>query len=121
MTGANQITVRTTIRPGDIGYITYLHGILYSEEYKLDYKFEGYVASSLGEFAGTFDEGRDRMWVAAMDHRIVGSIAIASQSNETAQLRWFLVHPSARGMGLGSRLLDDALSFCRGCRFRSVF
>ena len=113
--------IRTDIRPGDIGYIVYLHGMLYAREYNLDHTFEGYVASGLGEFAKSFDERKDRLWIAEESGRIVGSIAIAGQADHTAQLRWFLVHPEARGSGLGARLLRDALEFCRSSEFSSVF
>jgi N-acetylglutamate synthase-like GNAT family acetyltransferase len=113
--------IRTDIRPGDIGYIIYLHGTLYAREYNLYHTFEGYVASGLGEFAKSFVERKDRLWLAEERERIVGSIAIAGQTDHTAQLRWFLVHPEARGSGLGGRLLGDALEFCRSSGFKSVF
>lgn len=112
--------IRTNIQPGDIGYVISLHGQLYAEEYNLDHKFEAYVASGMGEFAKSFDKGKDCLWLAEDGGRIVGSIAIAGQT-DLAQLRWFLVAPEARGSGLGSRLLQDALEFCRARRFRSVF
>src|SRR6266480_599204 len=101
--------IRTDIRPGDIGYIIHLHGILYAREHNLDHTFEGYVASGLGEFAKSFDERKDRLWIAVESGRIVGSIAIAGQADHIAQLRWFLVHPEARGRGVGGRLLGDAV------------
>ena len=85
--------IRTDIRPGDIGYLIYLHGIVYAREYHLDYTFEGYVAAGLGEFAKSFDERKDRLWVAEDDNRIVGSIAIVGREDRSAQLRWFLVDP----------------------------
>lgn len=116
-----QIRIRTDIRPGDIGYLIYLHGVLYANEYQLDHTFEGYVASGLGEFAKSYDERKDRLWLAEKDGLIVGSIAIVGLTNETAQLRWFLVHPDARGAGLGKHLVREALAFCRERTFGSVF
>lgn len=113
--------IRTEIKPGDIGYIIHLHGVLYAREYDLDHTFEGYVATGLGNFAKSFDERHDRLWLADEGGRIVGSIAIAGQADLTAQLRWFLVDPQARGSGLGGRLLMDAVEFCRDRNFRSVF
>jgi ribosomal protein S18 acetylase RimI-like enzyme len=113
--------IRTNIQPGDIGYIIYLHGSLYAREYNLDHTFEGYVASGMGEFAKTFDERKDCLWLAEDGGRVVGSIAIAGQTDLSAQLRWFLVAPEARGCGLGSDLLRAALDFCRAREFRSVF
>ena len=116
-----QIQIRTNIQPGDIGYVSYLHGILYAQEHELDYTFEGYVAAALGEFAISYDELKDYFALAETDGRIVGSIAIVGLKDQTAQLRWFLVHPDARGSGLGRNLLQGALTFCREHGFRSVF
>jgi len=113
--------IRNNIQPGDIGYIIYLHGSLYAREYNLDHTFEGYVASGMGEFARTFDQRKDCLWLAEDDEGIVGSIAIAGQADLSAQLRWFLVAPQARGRGLGSELLKAALDFCRAREFKSVF
>jgi N-acetylglutamate synthase-like GNAT family acetyltransferase len=113
--------LRTTIHPGDIGEIVRMHGVLYAREYNLDRTFEGYVAAGLGAFAVGFDEAKDRLWIAEHDQRILGSIAIVGQPDGTAQLRWFLVHPDARGSGLGRRLITEALAFCRERGFPWVF
>src|SRR6185369_5234836 len=113
--------IRTHIKAGDIGYITYLHGIVYAAEYQLDHTFEGYVAAGLGQFANTYNSDHDYFAVAELDGTIVGSVAIVSQPDRTAQLRWFLVHPEARGRGLGKRLLRDAVDFCRQRNYKSVF
>ena len=113
--------IRTNIEPGDIGYVVYLHGILYAGEYGLDHTFEGYVAAGLGEFAKSVDGRKDRLWLAEKEGRIVGSVAIVGLAGGTAQLRWFLVHPDARGGGLGRELLREALAFCRERGYGSVF
>lgn len=106
-------TVRNSIRPGDLGYLTFLHGIVYAEEYGYDVKFEAYVADGLANFIESFNPKKDRIWLAERNHQIVGSIAIVGRSDRTAQLRWFLVHPDYRGRGLGKRLLRTALRFCK--------
>ena len=112
--------IRTNIKPGDIGYITYLHGSLYAAEYGLDHTFEGYVAAGIGEFAQKYDANKDYFAVAELDGTIVGAIAIVGQSDQTAQLRWFLVDPDARGRGLGKRLLRDAVDFCRQRNYNEI-
>jgi ribosomal protein S18 acetylase RimI-like enzyme len=112
--------IRTGLEPGDIGYIIYLHGVLYAREYELDQTFEGDVAIRMGEFAKTYDARRDYFAVAVLDGKIVGSIVINGLSDETAQLRWFLVHPDARGRGLGRQLMEGALAFCREKGYKKV-
>ena len=115
------VKIRYRLKPGDIGYVTYLHGILYAQEYGWDHTFDGYVAHGLAEFVQSFDPARDRVWIAETDDRIVGSIGIVGRSDEEAQLRWFLVHSDCRGRGLGHSLLEEALQFCRDRGFESVF
>jgi GNAT superfamily N-acetyltransferase len=116
-----QIQIRTQLQPGDVGYIVYLHGVLYAREYGLDHTFEGYVAQRFGEFAARYDQRRDLIAVAELDGRIVGSIVIDGKTDETAMLRYFLVHPDARGRGLGHQLMDKALAFCGERGFKKVF
>ncbi len=113
--------IRSNLQPGDIGYVIYLHGTLYRKEYGWDYTFEGYVAESLAEFVLSFDARKDCLWIAEMDGQIVGSIGIVGESSSQAQLRWFLVHPTMRGRGVGRDLLDKALQFCRERGLESVF
>ena len=117
---AEEISIRTRLEPGDIGYIIYLHGTLYAQEYNLDRDFEGDVAIRMGEFAKTYDPRKDYFAVAELNGKIVGSIVINGLSDETAQLRWFLVHPDARGRGLGHQLIDGAIAFCRERGFKKV-
>jgi ribosomal protein S18 acetylase RimI-like enzyme len=114
-------SIRSSFRPGDIGWITYLHGTLYAKEYGWDHTFDAYVAEALAKFALSFDARKDCLWIAEKDEEIVGFVAIAGYSELEAQLRWFLVHPAHRGRGLGRLLLSKALEFCREHKFKFVF
>lgn len=113
--------IRHHIKPGDIGYLIYLHGILYAKEYGYDQTFEAYVADGLAEFVQSFRPDKDRIWLAEANGRIIGSIAIAGHSKVDAQLRWFLVHRDYRGLGIGKELLKDALQFCKECKYKTIF
>jgi len=113
--------IRSSLQPGDIGWIIYLHGLLYAKEYGWNYTFDGYVAKGLARFALSYDAHKDRLWIAERGGQIVGFIAIVGHSELEAQLRWFLVHPTERGHGLGRLLLNEALEFCREHQFRSIF
>jgi GNAT superfamily N-acetyltransferase len=113
--------IRHHIKPGDIGYLIYLHGILYAKEYGYDRTFEAYVAGGLAEFVQSFSSDRDRIWLAEANGQIIGSIAIVGHSKVDAQLRWFLVHPDYRGLGIGKELLKDAIQFCRGRKYKTIF
>jgi N-acetylglutamate synthase-like GNAT family acetyltransferase len=117
----DEIKMRTTLRPGDLGRIVELHGELYAREFGWGRAFEAYVAESLGAFVLRGDPATDRFWLAEIGDRLVGSIAIGGRPGPSGQLRYFLVDPRVRGRGLGKRLLEEALAFCREREFRSVF
>ena len=117
---ADEVTVRDTLQPGDLGYMIYLHGKLYAEESGYSFAFEGYVAKTFYEFTKQYDDNHDRIWLASYNDEIVASIAILKRPRRTAQLRWFLVHPMLRGTGIGSKLLETALTYCRE-KFDSVY
>jgi len=113
------INIRHEIKPGDIGYIIYLHGILYAQEYGYDSSFEAYVAKYLTEFANNIKD-REKIWIIEKNNKIVGSMAIVEHTNTEAQLRWLLLHPDIRRLGLGKLLMDDAITFCRAKGYSSI-
>ena len=116
-----EMTVRHDLRPGDMGRVIAMHGVLYDREFGFDHGFEAYVAETVAEFGRLVRPGLDRLWVAERDDQLVGSIAMLGREDGAAQLRWFLVHPDARGCGLGRRLIDESLAFCRTAGHRSVY
>ena len=115
------ITIRTELKPGDLGAIMRLHGVLYAEEYGLDWTFELYIAKGYAEAIEAFTSGKARLWVAEDAGEVVGSIAIVGHSPDLTQLRWFLLHPRARGQGLGRRLLKEAVEFSRASGYRRIY
>jgi GNAT superfamily N-acetyltransferase len=114
------VAIRITLRPGDLGYIVHLHGLIHGQECGFDATFEGYVAAPLAEFVRRMPADGERIWIAEQSGRIVGCIAIVAASLEDAQLRWFLVEPQSRGLGLGTRLLHEAIAFCKEHGYRRV-
>jgi ribosomal protein S18 acetylase RimI-like enzyme len=113
------IAIRTSLRPGDLEGIVTLHGLIYSQERGWDDTFEAYVAGPLSEFVRNPSD-RQRLWIAERNGQLAGCIAIVPAAPRTAQLRWFLVEPSVRGVGLGKRLLDEALVFCKDRGYAEV-
>lgn len=114
------VQIRTELKPGNIGYLTYLHGKLYANEYGWDNTFEAYVAGPLAEFARSHTD-RDRIWIVEMEGTVSGSIAIVEASTKQAQLRWFLLHPTLRGKGIGRHLMEEAINFCRANDYSLIF
>jgi GNAT superfamily N-acetyltransferase len=113
--------IREGPRPGDIGALIALHGVLYAAEFGYDHSYEGYVAKTFAEAMADFKAGRDALWVVDDAGRVLGSIAMLGRPNGEMQLRWFLLDPALRGQGLGRKLMDLALGFARAAGCRRVY
>jgi ribosomal protein S18 acetylase RimI-like enzyme len=116
----SDIAIRTDLRSGDIGYLTYLHGTLYKQEYNYGLSFEAYVAAGLHEFVMNYDPARSRIWACEHEQKMVGFLALMDRGT-AAQLRYFLIAPAYRGLGLGRKLLDNYMAFLRQCGYASSY
>lgn len=116
----DDISIRTELRPGDIGYVTYMHGALYSREYDYGIQFESYVAKGLCEFHEKYTPERNRIWACEHNGRMIGFLLLMDRGH-AAQLRYFLIEPEYRGIGLGSNLMDLYMSFLRECGYRESY
>lgn len=117
----NDITIRTELKPGDMGYVIYMHGKLYKEEYDYGLGFESYVAQGLHEFYEQYDSTKDRVWICEHENNIIGFMVLMHRPDNTAQLRYFLLHPDYRGIGLGKKLMQSYMENLKACKYNSSF
>lgn len=103
------ISIRTKLVPGDIGYITYLHGDLYHKEYGIE--CEVYIAEGLIEFYKNYNPNKDRVWICEHKGKIMGSLFLMHRETGVAQLRYYLINPEYRGIGLGKKLMSLYMDF----------
>jgi peptidyl-dipeptidase Dcp len=115
------LSIRTTLIPGDLGYVIYLHGLLYGTEYDYGIEFETYVAYGLYEFYKNYDPEKDRVWICEHNRKIIGFLLLMHKEKDTAQLRYFLIHPEYRGIGLGKKLMDLFMEFLVMCNYKSAY
>lgn len=122
-TGDNDnLHIVTGYHPGMIGRITEMHGRYYAREHDFGAFFESKVAAGLADFAGRLDKPCNQIWLAMLDGRIVGSVAIDGEDlgSGEAHLRWFILDDGCRGSGAGRTLMAEAMRFCDERQFPAV-
>jgi GNAT superfamily N-acetyltransferase len=103
-----------------MGWVVHRHGLLYAEEYGWDEQFEALVASIVAKFIQHYNPKQERCWMAEMEGEIVGSVFLVKQSKTRAKLRLLLVEPKVRGLGLGTRLVNECIRFARQVGYRKI-
>jgi len=126
----NEITIAGYV-PGAIGRATELHALYYGKQWRFGLFFEAQVAAGLAEFLQRLDPARDGFWTVSRGGRVMGCVAIdggkgggkgGGEADATgAHLRWFILADELRGQGLGNRLMQEAIAFCRCCGHPSIF
>jgi len=106
--------------PGDLGWVIERHGELYAEEYGWGDHFEALVVQIVAQFMHAHDPARERFWIAMAGAERVGSILLVRESDSVARLRLLLVEPSARGLGVGKKLVSACLQFARDAGYQKV-
>jgi len=105
---------------GDMGWIVHRHAVVYAQEYGWDKQFEALCAEIVARFLRHFDAKRERCWIAEMDDERVGCVFLVKKSEKISQLRLLLVEPTARGYGIGGRLVDECIRFARQTGYRKM-
>jgi GNAT superfamily N-acetyltransferase len=109
--------------PGGLGKVVELHGRYYGAEWGFDLAFEADIATEIAAFLTRFDSTKDGFWIAWLDGAMAGSITIDHHGGEvgSAHLRWFILEPEIAGRGIGTRLMNAAMTFCRNTGYRRVW
>jgi DNA-binding MarR family transcriptional regulator/GNAT superfamily N-acetyltransferase len=107
-------------QPGDMGWVVSRQGLLYVEEYGWDEQYEALAAKIAANFIEKFDARRERCWIAERKGEIVGAVFLVKHSKTVAKLRLLHVESSARGLGIGKRLVDECVQFARRVGYKKI-
>jgi DNA-binding MarR family transcriptional regulator len=104
-------------KPGDVGRIIQRHAEIYCGEFRYPPAFEAYVVQAFASFFNGWIAGRECIVVAERGGAFAGCVAVKVHSEDLAQLRFLIVEPSARGKGIGKRLVEMAVTHAKqlGC------
>jgi GNAT superfamily N-acetyltransferase len=108
-------------RHGDLGWMVTSHAELYAREYDWVEPFEGLCAQIVADFANNYDPAMERCWIAELGGENVGSIMLVKDDKPgIARIRLLLVDPKGRGLGIGTRLVDECVTFARKAGYRGI-
>jgi len=107
-------------RPGDMGWVVERHAVLYFEQDGWGARFEALIAEIVKDFLENFDAEREHCWIAERNGERVGCVFVVKAGKTDAKLRLLLVEPSARGSGLGRRLVEECIAFSRAQGYRKL-
>lgn len=116
-----EVVIRSAERPGDLGWMVMAHGEIYAGQFGWDADFEALVAGVVADYAAGHSPATEAGWIAEVDGERAGCVLlVAGEEPQVAKLRILLVTPAARGLGLGTRLVAEALAFARTAGYRGV-
>jgi DNA-binding MarR family transcriptional regulator/GNAT superfamily N-acetyltransferase len=107
-------------RAGDMGWVVQRQAAGYAEEFGWDETYESLVARIVADYVDHRDPAREAAWIAEVGGEPVGSVFCLRHDDTTAKLRLLYVDPAARGLGIGSRLVEECMRFARGAGYTDM-
>jgi DNA-binding MarR family transcriptional regulator/GNAT superfamily N-acetyltransferase len=105
---------------GDMGWVVQRNGAVYAEQFGWDATYEALVARIVADYVDHRDPGCEAGWIAEVDGTRAGCVFCVRENATTARLRLLLVEPWARGLGIGSRLVEEVFRFARQAGYSAI-
>jgi ribosomal protein S18 acetylase RimI-like enzyme len=84
----------------------------YAASIGIDLEYQGFSAELAG-LPGKYAPPSGELFIASFDGEAGGCVALRALDRATLEMKRLYVRPSTRGMGLGKRLVEAAISFAR--------
>jgi DNA-binding MarR family transcriptional regulator/GNAT superfamily N-acetyltransferase len=107
-------------QPGDMGWVVQRNGAVYADQFGWDSSYEALVARIVADYVDHSEPGAEAAWIAEVDGTPAGCVFCVRENATTARLRLLLVEPWARGLGIGSRLVEEVLRFARQAGYAGI-
>jgi DNA-binding MarR family transcriptional regulator/GNAT superfamily N-acetyltransferase len=107
-------------KPGDIGWVIYAHASYYSREHQFNENFEALVTRICADFISNYDPKVEHFWIAEINGQNVGSVALVRETESTAKLRLLYIDETARGFGLGKKLVNECIRFAKRVGYKHM-
>ena len=107
-------------RAGDISFVTQRMIASAQEEFDLAGAFETVTLGQSAQFLGRFSATDECSWIAERDGAVVGSVVVRRVDDRTAELSLLHVESRARGIGIGRRLIAEAVEFAARAGYQTM-
>jgi ribosomal protein S18 acetylase RimI-like enzyme len=117
----NDISIRRDLRDGDADAIAELHRRVYASEYGLNERFVESVRRGVQAAARSgWPQRSGAVWLADGDTELLGALGLTEEGGGLGKVRWFVLDPSLRGMGLGRELIVELLGEARAAGLQTL-
>jgi len=80
----------------------------------------GFDETFLGYLRNTFEAEIEKIWIAEIEEKFAGCIGLVKKDDKTAQLRWYIVDATASGKGVGTKLIQTLLNYCKKTQYEKI-
>ncbi len=109
--------LRRELRPGDAEAIVEIHERIYRPEYGMDGRFVDGVRSTVeSAVERDWPEGGGA-WLVDGSDGLAGCLGLTDEGDGLGRVRWVVLAPEARGIGLGRRMITEAVDEARRLGF----